>query len=73
MSEEVRVKLSDLPAGEAVRVEAGRYGICVVRLGEDVYALEDRCSHQDWLLSDGEVDVRRAAPSSAPSTAARSR
>ena len=58
MSEEVRVKLSDLPAGEAVRVEAGRYGICVVRLGEDVYALKDRCSHQDWLLSDGEVDVR---------------
>jgi 3-phenylpropionate/trans-cinnamate dioxygenase ferredoxin subunit len=56
MSREVRVKLDSLPDGVAVRVEGGRCGLCLVRLGCDVYALDDRCSHQNWPLSDGEVD-----------------
>lgn len=56
MSQEVRMKLEDLPEGVAVRVEGGRCGLCIVRLGYDVYALDDRCSHQNWPLSDGEVD-----------------
>jgi 3-phenylpropionate/trans-cinnamate dioxygenase ferredoxin subunit len=57
MGKEVRLKLDDLPEGAAVRVEGGRCGLCVVRLGYDVYALDDRCSHQNWPLSDGEVDA----------------
>jgi 3-phenylpropionate/trans-cinnamate dioxygenase ferredoxin subunit len=56
MSQEVRVKLDTLPDGAAARVEGGRCGLCLVRLGFDVYALDDRCSHQNWPLSDGEVD-----------------
>ena len=55
--EEIRVKLSDLRDGEAVRAEGGPHGICLVRLGEDIYALADRCSHQNWPLSDGEVEA----------------
>jgi 3-phenylpropionate/trans-cinnamate dioxygenase ferredoxin component len=54
---EVRLRLSDLPDEIAVRVEGGPYGICVARLGDEVYALADRCSHQNWLLSDGEVEA----------------
>ncbi len=54
---EVRVKLSELPDGLAVRVEGGQHGICVARVGRDVYALVDRCSHQRWPLSDGEVSA----------------
>lgn len=57
---EVRVKLSDLPEATAVRLEGGPHGICVVRLGDDVYAVADRCSHQMWLLSDGEVEAADA-------------
>ncbi len=49
MSTEIRVKLADVPDGEAVRVEGGSYGVCIVRLGDEVYALADRCSHQNWL------------------------
>jgi 3-phenylpropionate/trans-cinnamate dioxygenase ferredoxin subunit len=56
MSSEVRVKLADIPDGAAVRCEGGPYGICLARLGDDVYALSDRCSHQLWSLSDGEVE-----------------
>ena len=54
---EVRVKLSELPDGLAVRVEGGRHGICLARVGSDIYALVDRCSHQSWPLSDGDVSV----------------
>ena len=56
MSQEVRVKLAELREGVAVHVEGGRSGLCLVKLGYDVFALEDRCSHQNWPLSDGEVD-----------------
>jgi 3-phenylpropionate/trans-cinnamate dioxygenase ferredoxin component len=57
LSEEIRVKLADLPDGEATRVDGGLYGICLARVGDDVYALADRCSHQEWPLSDGEVEA----------------
>jgi 3-phenylpropionate/trans-cinnamate dioxygenase ferredoxin component len=55
--EEIRVKLADLRDGEAVRAEGGPYGVCVARVGDEVYALADRCSHQNWPLSDGEVEA----------------
>ncbi|HET9060224.1 MAG TPA: Rieske 2Fe-2S domain-containing protein, partial [Acidimicrobiales bacterium] len=55
MSEEIRVALADLTEGSAVRVEGGPSGVCLVMLEGKVHALADRCSHQDWPLSDGEV------------------
>jgi 3-phenylpropionate/trans-cinnamate dioxygenase ferredoxin subunit len=57
MSRELRVPLASLPDGQASRLEGGPFGICLARVGETVYALADRCSHQLWLLSDGEVDA----------------
>ena len=29
--------------------------LCVVRIGDDVYAIGDRCSHADFSLSEGEI------------------
>lgn len=29
--------------------------VCLVRVGDSVYALEDRCSHADFPLSDGDI------------------
>jgi 3-phenylpropionate/trans-cinnamate dioxygenase ferredoxin subunit len=29
----------------------------LVRIGDDVYAIGDRCSHADFSLAEGEVDV----------------
>jgi len=48
--------LADLPEGKAMRVEVGEHVVAVVRIGDDVYALGDRCSHQDISLSEGDVD-----------------
>ena len=48
--------LSDMPAGTARRFAVGAVSVVVVRIDDDVYALQDRCSHADVALSDGEVD-----------------
>ena len=53
--EEVLCPLDELTSGEARRFEVGRHQLCVVRIGDDVYAIGDRCSHADYSLSEGEV------------------
>jgi len=49
--------LDELPPGTARRFEVAGASVAVVRIGDDVYAIGDRCSHQDVSLSEGEVDV----------------
>jgi 3-phenylpropionate/trans-cinnamate dioxygenase ferredoxin subunit len=49
-------RLEDLPDGGARRFEVDGRAVAVVRIGDDVYAIGDRCSHQDISLSEGEVD-----------------
>ncbi|HEX2038952.1 MAG TPA: non-heme iron oxygenase ferredoxin subunit [Acidimicrobiales bacterium] len=47
--------MSELEPGTARRFDAAGHRICVVRIGDDVYAIGDRCSHADVSLSEGEV------------------
>lgn len=47
----------DLGPGEARRFDIDGHSIALVRIGEDFYAIGDRCSHADFSLSDGEVVV----------------
>ena len=53
--DEVLCRLDELASGEARRFEVGRHQLCVVRIGDDVYVIGDRCSHADYSLSDGEI------------------
>jgi 3-phenylpropionate/trans-cinnamate dioxygenase ferredoxin component len=49
--------LDDFAEGAARRVEVdGGPAVAVVRIDDDLYALADRCSHQDVPLSEGDVD-----------------
>ncbi len=48
-------RFEDLAPGSATRFEVGRCAIAVVRIGDDVYAIGDVCSHADISLSEGEV------------------
>lgn len=41
----------------ALRVEVGALPLCLARSGGVVFALEDRCSHADVPLSEGEVEA----------------
>jgi len=47
--------VDDMAPGTARRVDVGRHRICLVRIGDDFYAVGDRCSHADFSLSEGEV------------------
>ncbi len=47
--------LADLPRGRALRVELDELDIAVVKVGEEVFAIEDLCSHAEVPLSDGAV------------------
>ena len=48
--------LADVPEDEAVAVTLGAQEIAVARNGDEVYAVEDICSHAAVALSEGEVD-----------------
>jgi 3-phenylpropionate/trans-cinnamate dioxygenase ferredoxin subunit len=45
----------EVKPGTATRVDIGPHRIALVRIGDDFYALGDRCSHADYSLSEGEV------------------
>ncbi len=51
--------LDELDDGEARRVElVDGVVVALVRIGDEVYAIGDRCSHADVSLSGGIVDER---------------
>jgi len=74
--------LSDLDDGKLFAVEVDDEPVVLVRRGDAVYALRDKCSHAELSLSEGELtrkgiecwlhgscfDLRTGAPSSPPAT-----
>ncbi|HWJ68192.1 MAG TPA: non-heme iron oxygenase ferredoxin subunit [Nocardioides sp.] len=56
MSFERACSLADVPQDEALAVTVDRYDVAVARDGDDVYALQDLCSHAAVPLSEGEVE-----------------
>lgn len=47
--------LDRLPRDRGVRVTVGDHRIAMFRIGDDVYALGDRCSHAEASLAEGEI------------------
>jgi 3-phenylpropionate/trans-cinnamate dioxygenase ferredoxin subunit len=45
----------DIEPGTARRFDVGLLRIALVRIEDEVYAIGDRCSHEDYSLSEGEV------------------
>ena len=74
--------LASLPKERGVRVTVGETSIAVFRIGDDVYAIGDRCSHAEASLAEGEVygtdvecprhgsefDVQTGEPGALPAT-----
>ena len=48
--------VEELPPGEMKIVTAGLVAVGVYNLGGEYYAIEDRCSHDDGPLCEGEFD-----------------
>jgi 3-phenylpropionate/trans-cinnamate dioxygenase ferredoxin subunit len=49
-------RLDELDEDSAKRVDVDGHRLAVVRLGDDVYVIGDRCSHADYSLAEGELD-----------------
>jgi 3-phenylpropionate/trans-cinnamate dioxygenase ferredoxin subunit len=47
--------LDDIAPGTSARFDIEGHRIAVVRVGDDFYAIGDRCSHADFSLSEGDV------------------
>jgi 3-phenylpropionate/trans-cinnamate dioxygenase ferredoxin subunit len=47
--------VDELAPGEARRFDVERERICLVRIGDDFYAIGDTCSHEDYSLAEGEI------------------
>ena len=47
--------MAELVAGKPVKIEKAGRTICVTRVGDEVFAIDDTCSHADASLSEGEV------------------
>jgi 3-phenylpropionate/trans-cinnamate dioxygenase ferredoxin subunit len=50
-------RLDEIAEGKAHRIELDGHVLALVRIGDDVYVIGDRCSHQDIPLSEGDVDA----------------
>jgi 3-phenylpropionate/trans-cinnamate dioxygenase ferredoxin component len=49
--------VSDVEQGTAKRFDVEGLRLCVVRIGDQFYAIGDECSHADYSLSEGDVWV----------------
>ena len=49
--------LDEFPPGSVKIVNAGSIAVGVYNLGGELYAIEDRCSHDDGPLAEGEFDA----------------
>ena len=57
MSQWVRVSANgDCPVGELRGVMASGVPVVLANVDGTLYALKDRCTHEDYPLSDGELD-----------------
>jgi len=82
MSFERACALADVPEDEALGVTLGSLAVAVARNGDEVFALQDLCSHAAVALSEGEVaectiecwlhgsrfDLRTGKPTGLPAT-----
>ena len=56
MTEHALFPLADLAEDSARKVEIDGHEVAIVRIGDDVYAIGDVCSHAEVSLSEGFVD-----------------
>lgn len=47
--------VSDIDPGSSRRFDVGEHRIALMRIGDDFYAIGDRCSHENVSLAEGDV------------------
>lgn len=49
------VAFDSLVTGKPVAIEVDGVAVCLTRVGDEVFAVEDTCTHSEASLSEGEV------------------
>jgi len=49
------LSLATLTEGKPQRIEKNGESICVARVGDEVFAISDTCSHSEASLSEGDI------------------
>jgi 3-phenylpropionate/trans-cinnamate dioxygenase ferredoxin subunit len=49
------LSFASLTPGKPVRIEINGESICVARIGDEVFAIGDTCSHSDASLAEGDI------------------
>jgi 3-phenylpropionate/trans-cinnamate dioxygenase ferredoxin subunit len=49
------LSFASLAAGKPVKIEKDGRTICVARVGDQVFAIDDICSHSEASLSEGDI------------------
>ncbi|WP_232678711.1 non-heme iron oxygenase ferredoxin subunit [Nocardioides sp. R-C-SC26] len=57
MAFEFACAVDDVPTDEALGVTIGRYAVAIARDGDEMFAVQDLCSHAAVALSEGEVET----------------
>ena len=50
-------KVGDVASGSAIRVDKDGHRLAIVRIGDDWYAIGDRCSHAEASIAEGEGNI----------------
>ena len=51
------ISFASLVPGKPVRIEKNGEPLCVTRIGDEVFAIGDTCTHADASLAEGEISV----------------
>lgn len=51
----MKINLSELEESKPMRIELDGEPVCVARVGDEVFAIGDTCTHSDASLSEGEI------------------
>lgn len=49
------LRFSELTSGKPLKVDVEGQAVCVARVGDEVFAIGDTCSHSDASLSEGDI------------------
>ena len=49
------IAFDSLVSGKPVAIEVDGVAVCLTRVGDEVFAVEDTCTHSEASLSEGEV------------------
>ncbi|MEN9543093.1 MAG: hypothetical protein RJB54_710 [Actinomycetota bacterium] len=51
----IQLSFGSLPEGKPQKVALGDKDVCVARIGEEVFAVADMCTHSEASLSEGDI------------------